>query len=333
MSDVFSEAFLLKSVINSNADAIIALDAKACVFMWNAGADKLLGWPEDEALSRSVYDFVVPFQQEVLQRRLSSVRPGRPAASIDMIWKHQTGRQIPMLMSISPIQGLRGEEDMVGYSIILRDNSAYKRLLEDFQQNNALLEQKNSELSESIRRERENAEKLNEANDKLTRLASTDGLTGLFNRQYFMKALAGAFAVAARYGRPLAVLFLDLDHFKKVNDTYGHSMGDQVLRGCSRLLHASVRETDHVGRYGGEELVTLMPETNAQQAGVVADRIRIRIEKQEFAEGDKRVHVTVSIGTAAFPAPGVNTPEDLLKRADTALYQAKEAGRNRVVVL
>lgn len=168
------------------------------------------------------------------------------------------------------------------------------------------------------------------ANAELERLASMDGLTGLFNRRRFEEQGAAELDRAHRYGRPFSLLVIDLDHFKQVNDTYGHNAGDAALRLASERVATAVRTTDQVARYGGEELAVLLPETNFEEARVVAERIRDSIGANPMQHEGTLFTVTASIGGAEFCAEDVNLAK-LIGRADAALYRAKQGGRNRVV--
>ena len=163
-------------------------------------------------------------------------------------------------------------------------------------------------------------------------MAITDALTGLFNRRYMESHLATLFEQAASRGKPLALLVLDIDYFKAINDGHGHDAGDEVLREFSLRIRKSIRNIDLACRYGGEEFVIVMPETDLAVATMVAERIRRRIATEPFAiqQGGRNLEVTISIGIAAIGAAG-DTAAAVLKRADTALYRAKRDGRNRVV--
>ncbi len=162
--------------------------------------------------------------------------------------------------------------------------------------------------------------------------AITDGLTGLYVSRYFRHRLKEELRTAERYGRKLSVVMVDIDHFKKVNDTHGHQAGDDVLRVVARCLLDTVREgIDIAARYGGEEFALILPETNLEGAGALAERLRRLIEKQRVEIGDVTIRVTTSCGVATSPDHG-NLPEVLVERADQALYRAKEDGRNRVEV-
>jgi len=161
--------------------------------------------------------------------------------------------------------------------------------------------------------------------------ALRDGLTGVFNRRYFEERLRSEFAFASRHGVGLALLMLDLDHFKKVNDTRGHLAGDFILKEFSQLVSRSSRAEDVLSRYGGEEFAILCRETGVMQASVLAERIRHEVSSHHFVFENTLIPITVSIGLATLPDPAINAPEGLVLAADEALYQAKDRGRNCVV--
>src|SRR5215831_18720305 len=163
-------------------------------------------------------------------------------------------------------------------------------------------------------------------------MAITDALTGLYNRRYMESHVGTLVEQAAARNKPLAVLVLDIDYFKSINDTHGHDAGDDVLREFALRIRKSIRGLDLACRYGGEEFVLVMPETDMAVATMVAERIRRRIASEPFAiqHGERKLDVTISIGLAALGGPD-DTAAAMLKRADTALYRAKRDGRNRVV--
>lgn len=174
-------------------------------------------------------------------------------------------------------------------------------------------------------------QKLEQERAQLTAQATTDGLTGLSNRRHFDDFLARAVAEALQTNTPLSLLMLDLDHFKRLNDTYGHPGGDVVLKAVGRTLRESVRLTDIAARYGGEEFAVVMPGTGASGAFGLARRMRAAIEALELDLGEQGlVHVTASLGVAGIDHQRHRQPEDLIRDADAALYEAKESGRNTV---
>jgi len=169
------------------------------------------------------------------------------------------------------------------------------------------------------------------ANKRLKKLSITDGLTELFNHRHVHELLHEEFERSRRSQEPLAVVMIDLDRFKAVNDTYGHPTGDVVLYETARILKETAREIDMVGRYGGEEFIAILPNTDEEEAARFAERVRAAVEAHLFRDEQNELRMTCSSGVASFPAEGVETPEELLKNADEALYVAKESGRNRVV--
>ncbi len=165
---------------------------------------------------------------------------------------------------------------------------------------------------------------------KLYDASVRDPLTGLHNRRHFTERLGAELSFSARHSVPLALLMLDLDHFKQINDTYGHQAGDQVLRKVSELLQSSIRAEDVVARYGGEEFVILAPGIDMTQSRMLADRIRKLVEKLALWWNDDVISVTLSAGVACHIPPDVKTNTELIENADRALYKAKAQGRNRV---
>jgi diguanylate cyclase (GGDEF)-like protein len=168
--------------------------------------------------------------------------------------------------------------------------------------------------------------------EKINAMATMDGLTGLNNRRYFFDLAEREFVRCKRYGSPFSVFMIDIDHFKKINDSYGHAVGDMVLVHLARRLKVLVRESDIIGRYGGEEFAVFLPETTLEIAAVVAERIRREIENGAVhTEKSGDIRFTLSIGVGAFTEEARNVAE-IFETADRGLYEAKEAGRNRVVV-
>jgi two-component system cell cycle response regulator len=164
--------------------------------------------------------------------------------------------------------------------------------------------------------------------DGLAETAARDGLTGLFNRRALDDRAVQSVALAQRHGRPFSCLLLDIDHFKRVNDTYGHAAGDEVLCEVARRICDSARITDVVGRYGGEEFVVLLSETLGDAAVIAADRIRARLSDSPIETGETSIPIRASIGVAAWHDT-MRTPADLYAAADQALYRAKDLGRDR----
>lgn len=166
----------------------------------------------------------------------------------------------------------------------------------------------------------------------LAQRARIDGLTGLWNRTFFDSRWAEEYSRGQRHGHPLSVALIDLDHFKSINDNYGHPVGDMVLQGTARILQREKRQSDLACRFGGEEFVLLMPDTTPVDAAVVCERVRQAVMEARWPRvADLRL--TASIGIAGSPGPVATSPEDWVNEADKCLYQAKKTGRNRVIAI
>ncbi len=168
--------------------------------------------------------------------------------------------------------------------------------------------------------------------DEVKQIAITDGLTGIYSRRYFLERLQEEFHRAKRFSIPLSLLMIDLDHFKEINDQYGHQAGDYVLEAITSIFQENIRGIDLVGRYGGEEFVMLFPHTKEDGAITVTKRIKKQIAKTIFNFNGENITVTASFGMAVYPNPRINSIDDFIKIADRVLYSAKENGRNRICI-
>ncbi len=170
-----------------------------------------------------------------------------------------------------------------------------------------------------------NVTKYKEMEKKLEQLAVTDGLLGIYNRRYTAQRLQAEVYRARRYGSPFSIIMMDIDHFKNYNDNFGHDAGDLVLKTVALSVQQRLRQSDVLGRWGGEEFLIIAPETPKENAAILAEKIRVQIETTEIPRLGR---VTSSFGVAGFEKE--DTDESLLKRADNLLYKAKQEGRNRV---
>jgi diguanylate cyclase (GGDEF)-like protein len=177
---------------------------------------------------------------------------------------------------------------------------------------------------------REYAMRLEQLNEELERLATTDALTSAYNRRYFMSKLEEEVKRVRRYKRPSSLMMIDVDHFKKINDTFGHDVGDHVLIALVKLLEDKVRQLDTVARIGGEEFAILMPETSEKDALILVNRLLDAARAAAITVADDTVRFTISVGCTEFDADTVDG-EGILKMADMALYDAKRSGRDQVV--
>ena len=247
--------------------------------------------------------------------RLGAPLPGRDLGAMDKVVIFDNGTVVRGLRALK-IFPLRVGESAVG--TLVCGSRLTHALPESAQRELAMLA---LQAAESLVRTR--------LHEETERLATTDGLTGLCNRRALNEQLAARLREALRYKRQLSFLLLDVDHFKKVNDSYGHPAGDAVLQSIALLAQAEARDTDVVARYGGEEMALILPETDAAGARVIAERIRTACAKALHQTEQGALKVTLSIGVSTSPGDG-KTPGQLIEAADRALYRAKQGGRNRV---
>ena len=169
--------------------------------------------------------------------------------------------------------------------------------------------------------------------DRILQMAERDALTGLYNRHSLDQRLREEFARAKRYSRQFSLIMLDMDHFKKVNDTYGHQIGDIVLKQVADLITECARKSDIPHRYGGEEFVIMAPETGIEGIKNCADRIRVSCQERSFGKEEQPISITISGGISSYPRSPVSSAEELLREADSALYKAKAAGGNCISLI
>ena len=187
------------------------------------------------------------------------------------------------------------------------------------------------QLRETNKKLLQQSEELQKMNKEFERLSITDVLTGLFNRRYFESIIEAKVSASIRYGTPISLLLIDVDHFKKINDTYGHSAGDMVLKEVANRLKKNMRISDTLCRVGGEEFIAFCENAGGNDALNMAEKLRLGISETKFNIGGELIEVSVSMGVATIPDGfGTNTTKDFYRCADVALYQSKGAGRNRI---
>jgi diguanylate cyclase (GGDEF)-like protein/PAS domain S-box-containing protein len=285
-------------LIESAGEGIVVVDREGMITLFNPAAERVLGWRSEEAVGQQIHALLHSTRDgsELIPEAecpvMRTVRDGMPRRELRTSYCHRDGRRIPVEVSVSPIIVDQSREGAV-----------------------ALI----SDVSRQIAYETE-----------LQRLARTDGLTGLWNRRYFVELFERELSRAEREGSDLSLLMLDIDHFKSVNDEYGHAAGDAVLIGMAAHLGAQLRQVDIVGRLGGEEFGIGLPGISLEEAALVADRLRREIENLDFEIGEELVRCSVSMGVVVWSCR--ESFDTVLARADAALYEAKTGGRNRVVV-
>lgn len=286
---------LLQAITDSAKDAIFMMDFEERISFWNPAAQLLFQYAPEEALGHSLVDLVAPRRfLEMYTQAFSSFQNIGPGAdrgqTMELPARRKDGSEVPVELSLSAFRNRQG-----WYAVgVARDITQRK-----------------------------------EAEEKLILLATTDPLTGLFNRRSFMEAMEQELGRFRRYGKAPALMMLDLDHFKRINDTHGHAGGDEVLQSFAGTLKEQLRETDLPGRLGGEEFAVLLPETGLESALRIAWRILNKVRSTPVQIQTVPVAFTVSIGVGVMLENDAN-PDAILARADAALYRAKNGGRDRV---
>ena len=228
----------------------------------------------------------------------------------------------------------RGADDVIDWSASTAEMISRVRALMRSKHLHDDLNDSRSELGKSLQRERQLLAELREHNEQLETLCTTDPLTHLANVRSFGQMLEHEFKIAKRYNQPISMLMIDVDHFKVINDRFGHPAGDYVLKELAVILKGSVRESDVVARVGGEEFALILPQADAKKAQRFAERVRQEVFGRCFEAFGQEIRITVSIGSASWPANAeIADHQMLLYFSDQALLRAKEAGRDRVVAV
>lgn len=298
----------LHAVIGTALSAIVTLDEDGVVLSANPATATIFGWPEGELIGRDIRVLMPPAPDEddplaLIGARGSGVRAGR-AAPQDVRARHRDGQGVAVQLALSRLDTVGGGPRYVALFTDLSEREAYAQALRD-------------------------------ANAQLAHLSETDALTGIANRRRFDRALHDEWQRSSRHGQPLALLLIDVDHFKRYNDSRGHPMGDECLRAIARILRNCVRRAgDLVARYGGEEFALLLPHTDAAEAMALALACIEAVESAALPHPDSPLapHVTLSVGVASAASAGEPSPTALLDAADSAVYAAKRAGRRRAVM-
>jgi diguanylate cyclase (GGDEF)-like protein/PAS domain S-box-containing protein len=305
---------LLSAAIGSAASAVSISDPKGVCLWVNPAFTRITGYAPEEIVGQPLSRLKSGAHDEAFYASLWATILAGEAWHGEIVNRHRDGHLYTEEQTISPV---RDEAGVITHFVAVKqDVSERRRMEEGLRTANETLKAQLAEI-EALQA-------------KLRDQALRDPLTGVFNRRFLAETLARETARARRDSRAYAVVILDLDHFKRVNDTHGHEAGDRVLVAAAELLRSHTREGDLVCRYGGEEFVVLMPGSSAVSAARRAELWRAALEMQRFRFKGGDVTVTLSAGAACFPDDGVDG-EAILRAADEALYRAKADGRNRVM--
>ncbi len=297
------DANTYRSILDVVGDGVYVLDAEGCIVYWNAACEALTGYSADQALGRRCSDELLKHVDGTGRLLCTDSCPmaatradGQPRKA-EVYVHHRLGHRVPVRVHIRPLRDRSGELVAVVQSFT------------DITDKLAALEQVK----------------------ELESLAYLDPLTELPNRRLLERALEARLNEAGRYGWTLGFIMMDIDHFKAVNDTYGHETGDQVLRMVARTLRGATRSYDLVGRWGGEEFAAVLTKTSPSDLAAIAERYRALVEQSDIILDERRLQVTLSLG-GTLAINNVDNPSSVAARADELLYCSKRAGRNRVTV-
>jgi diguanylate cyclase (GGDEF)-like protein/PAS domain S-box-containing protein len=285
-----------RTFMNTARDAVVVVDSNSCIVEFNRAAEVLFGYSVDEVAGRRLDMLMPPSEAAMHRRHVQAANASAEARAMsrgrEVTARHKDGREFPIDVTV----GSSGDGAQSFHVGIIRDISERKRL----------------EL-------------------ELQRQASTDGLTGVLNRRAFTAESERLISVALRHGRPLSLMVIDADHFKKVNDVFGHPTGDAVLKALALTLGQALRTSDVLGRLGGEEFGIVLPETDATGAREVGERLLQAVRERRIEHDGHTLNITVSIGATVLSASD-DSFESAFQRADRALYDAKHGGRDRAVL-
>jgi diguanylate cyclase (GGDEF)-like protein/PAS domain S-box-containing protein len=311
-----------RAIIEQSKDGIVLIDQQGYIMEWNRAQEQMTGIPRAEALSQFAWD--IQFRQvpaarhsqvtaeHIKQNLLNILETGQSPQlnqSVEIQIQTVPGELRTILQNAFPIKMDKGYR----LGVILHDITERKQAEDELRYAKSALEAANAELEQ---------------------LAGTDVLTGINNHRSLLQHAEREFDVAMRYQPPLSMMFFDIDYFKQINDAFGHAIGDQALKKMIQIVCAELRSADVIGRYGGDEFVILLPQTSAQDALPLAERIHAAIAAMRLDTDKGALTLTISIGIAQtiHRTSQTDTVENLLLRADQALYAAKQTGRNRTVI-
>ncbi|MCC2617952.1 diguanylate cyclase [Aestuariibacter halophilus] len=311
--ETFNELHWQHDLLGSIEVGLAVLDKQFNVLVWNQFMENHSGILPSQIRGKCLFDFFKEIDRDWFQRKAEPVFNLRSSAF--MIWeqrpylfKFESNRPITSAsehmfqnVTVFPLTSLNDQVEQICLVVYDVTDEALGKL------------------------------QIQRLNETLENMSRVDGLTGLYNRRFWEEQFNLEYKRSKRAGHPASLIMLDIDHFKRVNDTYGHPGGDDVIKMLARIIKKSVRETDVCGRYGGEEFAILLPDTTAKQARIVAERIRKLAEHVPVEHEEHTIVFTVSLGIAELQ-DSYQQPLVWLEKADQALYEAKESGRNRVCI-
>jgi len=299
----------LETLIGSSADAIITTDEAGDITLFSPGAEEIFGYEASEILGAPVSQYYYRGVQEA-RRVMKQLREKGKIQNYETWFRSKSGRGVPASLSSSLLYDSRG--NVTGTLGVLKDITRQKEMEE--------------KLNYTI-------ERLQVANEQLEVLAVTDNLSGLYNHRYFYRELEAEMERCMRTRRPMSVLMVDIDAFKKFNDTYGHQIGDQIIEEIGQVIRGSIRRVDTGCRYGGEEFTVILPETRSEQARIVAERIRLGFGGSPLFGNLQIEPTTLSIGVVMYnPRGGRIQASEIVRSADGAMYRAKREGGDSVYI-
>ena len=292
---LFESERRLTAMSKASHDALMIINSSGSITFWNPAAEKMFGYTQDEIIGKDLHELLtLPEDRRKANHNMPAFAKSGKGQVLDSVMEMQavrkSGKVFPVERAVSSFH-FNNQWFAVGS---VRDITQRKK-----------------------------------AEARLIEMATTDVLTGIANRRHYLAQSTKQFKISSRYEKSFCVLMFDLDHFKRINDSYGHNIGDRVLKVVAACMKQTLRDTDIMGRIGGEEFAVSMPETRLEQAKMVAERLRKAIATSKVDVDKSQIQFTASFGISEY-SENTKSVEMLLKQADEALYQAKEQGRNRV---
>ncbi|MDO9303517.1 MAG: diguanylate cyclase [Anaerolineales bacterium] len=311
------KSLLQSAALEAAANAIAITDKKGLIEWVNPAWVTLTGYSKEEALGQNPRIIKSGKHDAAFYKNMWDTILAGKIWREELVNRRKDGSLYFEEQTITPVLDKQG--NVKNFIAIKLDITERRQAEDDLRLAKENLEVANRELQLAFEHEQQ--------------LAHTDDLTGVNNRRHLFELAEHEFDVSRRYQRPLSVIMFDLDHFKQINDTFGHATGDQMLKRVTQVARAQLRDADLIGRYGGEEFLIVLPVTSAQQAWLLAERIRAGVAALRVETDQSPAAITLSLGIAeTIHAPQDESIENVIRRADEAMYAAKQAGRNRAVI-